>query len=151
MVGTDTLMWLIGVIGVFVIIGGGLIYLLWRRAQKIDLIETQSDETPKWMRTKPPKETLAATQADGEDVAFYDHDEDEALAAPFAEQIEDLVQQRISQEPELAQHNVDFGTAPDGSLEIWVDDRRYAEVADIPQPPLREVIREAVQSWEERS
>jgi hypothetical protein len=144
--------WLVPVLlgGAALVLVAVLLFLLWRRAQNVNLTETEGDEKPEWMRTEPPKETLAATQADNEGVTLYDHDAGEALAAPFAEQIEDIVRDRIAKDATLPQVDVDFGTAEDGSLEIWIDGQRYADIAAIPYPRLRETIRQSVQSWQER-
>ncbi|MGC9398048.1 MAG: hypothetical protein ACP5HM_02810 [Anaerolineae bacterium] len=139
------------------LLGGGvlivvavLLFLFWKRSQEVNLTETPVGEKPVWMRTQPPVETLAAAQADGLGVRLYDHDEGEMLAAPFAEQIEDIVGARVAEDPTVSQYEVDFGTADDGTLEVWVNGQRYTDVAEIPHPRLREIIRDAVQSWQER-
>jgi len=72
----------------------------------------------------------------------------EALASPFAEQIEDVVRAKLDADPALKKYQIDFGTAPDGSLEIDVDGKKYAGIDAIPDERLREVIRGAVKAWE---
>jgi hypothetical protein len=99
------------------------------------------------MHEMPPSETVAATQADGEGVTLYDHDAGERVASPFVEQIEDIVRARLGEDPALASLEVDFGTAADGGLEVWVEGERYSDIDQIPNVRLREVVRQAVESW----
>ena len=42
---------------------------------------------------------------------------------------------------------VDFGTAHDGSLEIWVGEDRYTSVDSIPDERVRRAVAEAVASF----
>jgi hypothetical protein len=42
---------------------------------------------------------------------------------------------------------LDFGTAIDGSLEIWVDGERYNSVEEIPDERIRRAIAEAVEKY----
>jgi hypothetical protein len=49
--------------------------------------------------------------------------------------------------PDLAGQVVDFGTAEDGSLEIWIADKRYTNVDDIPDARVRDAISEAVEAF----
>ena len=65
------------------------------------------------------------------------------------EQIEDIVHSRLSEDPALAGIDVDFKTAPSGELEVWVNDKSYTDVKDIPDERLREVVRQAIASWEQ--
>jgi hypothetical protein len=71
----------------------------------------------------------------------------ELQAAPTSEAVEDLVNQRLAAIPELAGSRVDFGTAPDGSLEIWIEDQRYASVDEIRDPRIRQAVQDAVASY----
>lgn len=98
----------------------------------------------------PPKETVAASTADGEGVTLYDHDEGEKLAAPFAEQIEDVLRAKIENDPALKALNVDFGTAPDGGLEIWMDGKKFVGVANLPDERLKAALLQAVREWNSR-
>jgi hypothetical protein len=141
-----TIVWIAGGAAVIVIAVIYAIFVLQRR--RVDLTHSKSsDQKPEWMRTTPPPETVAATQADGEGVALYDHDPGEALAPAFVEQIEDIVHARLSRDPALSGVKVDFGTAPTGELQIWVNGERYADVCDVPDERVREIIRQAVESW----
>lgn len=74
-------------------------------------------------------------------------DEGEEQASPISEQIEEMVRKRLAEYPDLAGQVVDFGTAADGSLEIWIADKRYTSVDDIPDARVRDVISEAVKAF----
>ncbi|MFZ5879178.1 MAG: hypothetical protein ACOY0R_07400 [Chloroflexota bacterium] len=120
---------------------------LFMRANRVNLTGTQEGEKPEWMRSTPPSETLAATQADGEGITLFDEDSGEKLAAPFAEQIEDILQGLMEADPLLKKFKVDFGTAPDGGLEVWVDGKSYREIKDIPEEPIRAAIQKAIEIY----
>jgi hypothetical protein len=72
---------------------------------------------------------------------------DEFQATPIAEAVEERVRQKIAEDPSFTDLDVDFGTSPDGGLEIWVDAVRYTSVEEIPDGSLRETIREAVRDY----
>jgi len=140
------IVWIAGSASVVVIVVVYAIFVLQRR--HVDLTHSESpDQKPEWIRTTPPSETVAATLADGEGVGLYDHDPGEKLAAAFVEQIEDIVRARLGEDPALLGVQVDFGTAPTGDLEIWVDGESYTDVDDVPDERVREIIRQAVESW----
>jgi hypothetical protein len=63
---------------------------------------------------------------------------------------EDIVRARLDEDPALAQIAVDFRTAPSGELEIRVDGESCLDVGAIPDGRLQEVIRQAIESWEQR-
>ncbi len=125
--------------------------LLVRTSRRVNLTGTTEEQKPEWMRTTPPPETIAATRAEGKGVALYDHDKGENLAAPFAEQIEDILKAQLSADAHLRSYDVDLGTAPDGGLEIRVGDDHYTSVEQIPDPRLREAIQQAVATYNGRS
>ncbi len=74
-------------------------------------------------------------------------DKGEEQASPISEQIEGMVRKRLAKYPDLAEQMVDFGSAADGSLEIWIADKRYVSVDDIPDARVREAIAEAVKEF----
>lgn len=74
-------------------------------------------------------------------------DKNEEQASPSSEQIEGMVRKRLAEYPDLAKQVVDFGTAEDGSLEIWIADKRYTSVDDIPDERVRDAISEAVKEF----
>lgn len=140
--------WIAGGVTILVIVVIYVIFVLQRR--RVDLTHAKSpDQKPEWIRTTPPPETVAATQADGEGIGLYDYDAGEGLAAAFVEQIEDIVHARLGEDPALAGIDVDFKTAPSGELEVWVDGKGYTDVNDIPDDRVREIVRQAIASWEQ--
>jgi hypothetical protein len=106
-----------------------------------------TEEQPAWMRELPPAETLGALLRGGKKVTVFDYDEGEKLAAPFTEQIEDIFRAKIEADPDLNHYQIDLGSAPDGTLEIWVNDVKYANVNDLPDNRLKRAFREAVVRW----
>ena len=134
---------------VVVLVAIALLIPVFRKARDVNLTEP-TDEKPEWMRSTPPAETQAATKADGEGVTLYDHDAGEKLAAPFAEQIEDIVRAKLEADEYLSQFKIDLGTAPDGGLEIWVNDKMYADVKSLPDERLRQAFQEAIEQWDKR-
>jgi hypothetical protein len=138
----------LGIAAVFVIL---IIWLLiLRSSRRVNLTRTPDGEKPKWMSTTPPPETTAATRADGEGMALYDHDKEENEAAPFAEQIEDILRSQMSADPDLRSYEVDFGTGADGRLEIKVGDKLYTDIEQIPDRHLRAAINHAVATYNQR-
>jgi hypothetical protein len=134
-------------LGLSILVIVGIMAWLINRTRKFDITPT-SDEKPEWMRSNPPKETIAATKAKGQGIGLYDREEGEQLASPFAEQIEDIVRAELAKDPELAALKVDFGTAKDGGLEIWVDGESYTDLEALPNKRLRDAIRRASQKWQ---
>jgi hypothetical protein len=135
---------------VVVAISIAVLYWLLVRSRQVDLTGgLPPDKKPEWLATTPPRETIAATQADGEGITLFDADPGERLAAPFAEQIEDIANALLAEDPQLAGTKIDFGTAPDGSLEIWVGDKRYTDIAHLPDEHLRAVMQQAVARYNE--
>lgn len=135
----------VGGLAVLVVIG----VAVWLLAQgrQFKLTETSTDQKPDWMRTAPPAETLEALKAEGKNAAVFNHDAGEHLAAPFAEQIEDIVRARLATDPELSAVKIDFGTGPDGGLEISVDGQHYAGFEAIPSPRLKALVQDAIAAY----
>jgi len=99
------------------------------------------------MRSTPPKETTDATRADDEGVTLFDQDAGERIAAPFAEQIEDILRAKLESDP-FNKFEIDLGTSKDGLLEIWVNGKMYASMDEIPDAGLKQAFHEAVEKWE---
>ena len=135
--------------GLMILIGLGALAWVFRRAHEMNLTE-KTDEKPEWMHSMPPQETVNATLADGEGVTSFDYDEGEKLAAPFAEQIEDMLRAKIESDPYLKSFDIDFGTAADGGLEIWVNGEKYDGVANLPDEHLKQALLQAVKEWNGR-
>lgn len=134
----------IGVIALLVVIV--LLVPVMQRANKVELT-APSDTKPEWMRDMPPAETVAKTLADGEGITVFDYEHGEKLAAPFAEQIEDIVRAGMQADPELAEVKIDFGTDKDQTLEIWVNEKKYKSISELPDERLKKLMREAVQRF----
>ena len=135
------------VIGAIVIlISVGLLALMFMKSNEVQLTGKTEDK-PEWMKSTPPKETMAATRADDEGVTLFDHDAGERIASPFAEQIEDILRAKLDSDP-FNKFEIDFGSAKDGSLEIWVNGKMYASVDEIPDEGLKKAFREAVEKCE---
>lgn len=134
---------MIAVVIVIVLIIGILGYLVFTSKKNA----SDSPSAEGYMRVPPPAETVIAAKEDNEAVGFFDHDEGERLAAPFAEQIEDILRAKIKADPALQKYEIDFGTDENQALEIWVDGKAYASINDLPDERLKEAFRSAVEKW----
>ncbi|MFN8434247.1 MAG: hypothetical protein U0V18_09505 [Anaerolineales bacterium] len=132
-----------------ILIALGLLAMVFMKSNQVNLTE-KTDGKPEWMHAMPPKETVEATTKDGEGVTLYNYDEGEKVAAPFAEQIEDVLRAKVDSDPSLKSFNVDFGTAADGGLEIWVNGEKYEGVANLPDEKLKQSLLDAVKDWNSR-
>lgn len=132
--------------GLMIVIGLGLLAFLFVKANQVNLTE-KTEGKPEWMHAMPPEETVKATLADGEGITLFDHDEGEKVAAPFAEQIEDILRAKAENDPYLKSFDIDFGTSSDGGLEIWVNGTKYDGVASVPDEKLKETLLQVVKDW----
>jgi hypothetical protein len=64
------------------------------------------------------------------------------------EHINDLVQERLREQPDLARRRICLTTEVDGSLRIYVGQQTFEAVDDIPEPAVRALIRDAIREWE---
>ncbi len=143
---------IIGIAIVVAVIMIVIVVLLAVQARRVNLTHPSSpDQKPDWLSTTPPTETVAATQADGKGVALFDQDAGEKMAPAFAEQVEDILQARLRADPALAHYQVDFGTAPDGGVEIWIDGKSFADINAIPDVHLRETIQQTITQWQKNT
>lgn len=131
--------------GIVVLISVGLLALMFMRSNEVNLTG-KTDDKPEWMRSTPPKETMDATRTDNEGVTIFDYDAGEKIAAPFAEQIEDILRTKLNSDP-FNKFEIDLGTGADGSLEIWVNGTKYETVNEIPDEGLKNAFHEAVKKW----
>jgi len=131
---------------IVILVSVGLLAFVFMKSNEVQLTG-KTDSKPEWMHSEPPQETMNATRADGEGITSFDHDAGERLAAPFAEQIEDILRAKLDSDP-FNKFEIDFGSARDGSLEIWVNGKMYASVDEIPDAGLRQAFHEAVKKWE---
>ncbi|MBI2331359.1 MAG: hypothetical protein HYU84_04210 [Chloroflexi bacterium] len=135
--------------GAMIVIALVLLAMVFIKSNQVNLTG-KTEGKPEWMHAMPPKETVAATMKDGEGVTLYDHDEGEKLAAPFAEQIEDVLRAKVESDSYLKSFDIDFGTAVDGGLEIWVNGEKYNGVASLPDEKLKQALLEVVKEWNSR-
>lgn len=134
--------------GVVVLISVSLLMFMFKRANEVNLTG-KTNGKPEWMHSMPPQETLNATLADNEGVTIFNYDEGEKIAAPFAEQIEDILRAKLSSDP-FNKFDIDLGTADDGSLEFWVNGTKYESVKELPDEKLKKAFHEAVKKWSEK-
>lgn len=71
----------------------------------------------------------------------------EFKASIVSEKIEDLAQKTLADNPSLVDVDLDFETAADGSLRIWVDGEVYDTVDAIPDGRIRQAIADAVEEF----
>jgi hypothetical protein len=64
-----------------------------------------------------------------------------------AEQIEEMVKSKLAGYSDLAGTVLDFGTVADGTIDIWVNDKQYDDVKDIPDERIRKAIEEAIATF----
>lgn len=76
-------------------------------------------------------------------VADARYDAGERPASLAAEQVEEVVKRKLAQYPDLASVKIDFGSMPDMTIDIWVDDDQYDDVEDIPDQRIRDAIKAA--------
>ena len=71
-----------------------------------------------------------------------------APAGSILDQIEKVLQQNLLKDPVLAPRRVHIGAAADGSLLIEVDWDTYMSVDDVPDDPVRTMIKASIREWE---
>ena len=67
----------------------------------------------------------------------------------FVEEIENIVQRRLSLFPALVGRDLHVRLDPDDSVCFVFEGQEYASLDDVPNLTARELIREAIQEWEE--
>ena len=71
-----------------------------------------------------------------------------APAGSILDQIEKVLQRNLIKDPVLAQRRVHIGAAADGSLLVEVDWDTYKLVDDVPDDPVRQIIKSSIREWE---
>jgi hypothetical protein len=131
---------------IVVLIFVGALALMFMQSNKVNLTG-KTDDKPEWMHSTPPQETMDVTRAEGEGVTVFNYDAGEKIAAPFAEQIEDILRAKLDSDP-FNKFKIDLGSGKDGSLEIWVNGKMYSSVNELPDEGLKAAFHEAVKKWE---
>ena len=95
------------IVGVIIVVMVLLLVPVFIKSRKVNLTG-KTDEKPEWMRSTPPAETMNATLAENEGVTLYNQDAGEKIAAPFAEQIEDILRAKLDSDP-FNKFEIDLG------------------------------------------
>lgn len=66
----------------------------------------------------------------------------------LADTIDQMVQQRLQERPDLAGRRIRMASGMDGGLRIYVDDEIFEAVGDITDFKVRELIRDTIREWE---
>ena len=138
---------IVGLAGIALLVIILVFVFLFRNSNTVNFTG-DSENKPDWIRETPPAETLGALLAEGKKVTVFDYDEGEKVAAPFTEQIEDIFRAKIEADPDLNHYKVDLGSAPDGTLEFWVNDKKFTNVNDLPDNKLKRAFRDSVRKWD---
>ena len=134
------------IMGIIIVIVIVVFVFLFRNARKANLTGN-AEEKPAWMRETPPAETLDALAKEGKKVSVFYYEDGEKIAAPFSEQIEDIFKAKVAADPNLKHYKVDLGTAGDGTLELWIDEKKYTKLDDLPEEGLKKAFRDSVTQW----
>ncbi len=92
-------------------------------------------------QVKGPSKEVQAMIADAQVDAY------ERPSSVVSEQIEEMVKRKLADFPDLVDTVLDFGSMPDGTIDIWVNKRQYDDVKDIPDERIRKAIQEAVEKF----
>jgi len=68
----------------------------------------------------------------------------------LVDEIDDLVQQRLREHPELTERRVRLTTGATGGLRIYVGRQAFDAVDDIPDPQVKALVQAAIREWESR-
>lgn len=68
----------------------------------------------------------------------------------LVEEINDLVQERLQRQPDLADRSIRLTSDLDGSLLIYVGQESFSSVSEIPNAEIRTLIQAAIHDWESR-
>jgi len=66
----------------------------------------------------------------------------------FVDEINSLVQQRLEERPDLAEHRICLTTSEGGSLRIHVGRQTFDAVGDVPDLEVRALIQDAIREWD---
>ena len=82
-----------------------------------------------------------------DDVADAQIEKGEFSSSIISEQIEEKVKQILEEQGLSLGDELDFGTASDGSLQIWVSGQAYDELEEIPDSSVRDAVKKAVDEF----
>lgn len=67
----------------------------------------------------------------------------------FVDQIDGIIQRRIQLIPALSQRELHVRPGPDGSVRFVFEGQEYKDLNDLPNMTARQIIRDAIQEWDE--
>jgi hypothetical protein len=73
--------------------------------------------------------------------------ETERQASAAAEVLQAIIRRLMAADPVFAGQSLDFGTALDGSVEVWLNGQAYAGVDQVPDQRLRALIAQAADEF----
>lgn len=109
-------------------------------SQSSVIMEPKEVASIKRQKLKETPEWLSGMKS----VAETEDEPGEFEASPISEQVEEMARQLLKSHSDFGEVNLDFGTAIDGSLEIWVNSERYSSIEEIPDERIRNAINVAV-------
>jgi hypothetical protein len=110
-----------------------------------------SPPSPEAVR-QPPSRTLTSSrkQSVASSSKPGSNEDAEAPALSMVEQIEELLQFRLTATPDLAQRSIHVRSALDGGVRIEVDGSYFEGVGEVPDARVREFIQSIIREWEAR-
>jgi len=75
----------------------------------------------------------------------------DALLPPLmmVTEINEMVQEKLQQQPELSELSVRLTASGSGGLHIFIQQEAYESVDDIPYPRVKRLIKDAIREWEQ--
>ncbi len=65
-------------------------------------------------------------------------------------QVDEILQEKLENTP-LAKRGISMKDSLDGGLIVWVGLKQYSSIDEVPDPEIRQLLRESVGEWERRS
>lgn len=134
--------------------------------ETIEAIQAVLEFSKDWLpSTKAPSTSLPETSADQETFLAQLRRtlKPSPLASPqtpmpgnqlpplrLVDEIDDLLQQRLQEQPDLAARHIRLTTGATGGLRVYVDQDIFDTVDDISDPRVKALIQEAIREWESR-
>jgi len=134
--------------------------------ETVEAIQAVLEFSKDWLSsTKAPSTSLPETGADQETLLAQLRRalKPSPLASPQAammgnqlpplrlvDEIDDLVQQRLQEQPDLAARHIRLTTGATGGLRVYVGQEIFDTVDDISDPQVKALIQKAIREWESR-
>jgi hypothetical protein len=64
-------------------------------------------------------------------------------------QVDEILQEKLENTP-LAKRGISMKDSLDGGLRVWVGLQQYASIDEVPDPEIRQLLKESVEEWERR-